>query len=560
MRINRRTVLGGAVAATGMATAANARSRKSGGGAAQSKALSKLQDYADRHCADWGLPGMTACMVDRHGFSGFVTSGFADIDKKTPVGPQHLFHVGSITKMITSLAAWSLVDEGKLSPDARLSELMPEISIRGGDAITLQHLLNHVSGLPNGAPLFVDGGLWTGSAPGSYWAYSNLGYRIAGRVIERVDGRLFPEMLEARVLRPLGMNDSTGALRKTDQARHAQGYQPALLDRPHMRPGPVTASPWVDYDGGAGCVAATAGDMALFLRFLIGLADGKGGAVFSDATAARFMAASDAAPGWSENARYGNGIARFDQDERSYLHHTGGMVSFSSSLHVDPEAGVAAFASANIHYAHSYRPRDVSRYGCQLLQAAQSGAEWPEAAPTKPVVKDPARFAGVFTAENGDAFEVRAHSDAVILNRNGRETRMQPIGAAYFACEDEAFEITGLSFEIEEGAAVRAWAGSVEYLSDPASGYTPTVTALKALEGLYDDDDRWGLPSRVFARGEKLFVANANYSEILTQLDNGDWRPGDDDRSAEWIRFDKVINGKAQRVTGSGNVQLRRFS
>ena len=560
MRLNRRTVLGGAVAATSMVTAAHAKTRKSGGGAAQSKALSRLKDYADQHCADWGLPGMTTCMVDRDGFSGFVTSGYANIDRKTPVGPEHLFHIGSITKMITSLAAWSLVDEGKLSPDARLSELMPEISVRGGETITLQHLLNHNSGLPNGAPLFVDGGLWTGSAPGTYWAYSNLGYDIAGKIIERIDGRLFPEVLEARVLRPLGMNASTGALRKTDQPRHAQGYQPALLDRPHMRSGPLAIAPWVDSDDGAGCVAATAGDMALFLRFLIDLAGGKGGPVFSDETAVHFMADPAPAPGWSETAHYGNGIARIDNDGRAYLHHTGGMVSSSSALHVDPEAGVAAFASSNIHYAHNYRPRDVSLYGCQLLRAAQEGLDWPESKPTKPVVENPAQFAGVFTAENGDAFGVEAGSDAVTLRRDGKVTKMQSVGATFFACEDPAFDITGLSFEIEDGVAVRAWAGGVEYLANPSGAYTPVSEELKSLEGLYDDDDRWGVPTRVYARGESLFLTNANYTETLTRRDDGDWNVSDDARSAEWIRFDKVINGKPQRIIGSGNVQLRRFS
>ncbi|WP_395073561.1 serine hydrolase domain-containing protein [Hyphococcus sp.] len=552
--------MGGAIVAASLASAASAKSWKSGGGRAQSKALSRLQNYADQHCADWGLPGMTACMVDREGFAGFVASGLADVDKKIPVGPDHLFHIGSITKMMTSLAAWSLIDEGKLSPDARLAELMPEISVRGGEEITLQQLLNHNSGLPNGAPLFMDGGLWTGSAPGTYWAYSNTGYRIAGKIIERVDGRLFPEVLEARVLRPIGMTHSEGALRKIDRPRHAQGYEPVLFDRPHARPGPVTAAPWVDYDGGAGCVAATVGDMALFLRFLIDLAGGKGGAVFSDETAVRFMTDPAPAPGWDETAKYGNGIARIELDGRAYLHHTGGMVSFSSSLHVDPQAGVAAFASSNIHYAHNYRPRDVSHYACGLLRAAKESAEPPVPKPTKPEVKNPTQFSGAYIAENGDSFEVVATENALAVSRNDRVSKMQPIGGAYFVCDDPVFDEAGLEFEIENDKAVRAWSGGVEYLVDPSKGYISVPQDVKALEGLYDSDDRWGLPSRVYARGDKLCVKNANYIETLTRLDNENWRPGSDAQTAEWIRFDSMINGKPQRMIGSGEVQLRRFS
>ena len=560
MQVNRRAFMGGVTLAAGLVSSAQAKTRKSGGAGAQAKALSTLQDCMDQHCADWGLPGMTACMVDSNGFTGFATSGLADVDKKIAVGPDHLFQVGSITKMMASLAAWSLIDEGKLSPDTRLAELMPELIVRGGEDITLQHLLNHNSGLPNGAPLFLDGGLWTGSAPGSYWAYSNTGYKIAGKIIERVDGRLFPEALEARVLRPLGMDQSVGALRKVDRPRYAQGYEPALFDRPHMRPGPITAAPWVDYDGASGCVAATAGDMAIFLRFLIGLAGGNGGAVLSDETAARFMADPAAAPGWSEDARYGNGIAHINENDRPYLHHTGGMVSFSSSLHVDPAAGVACFASSNIHYAHAYRPRDVSLLGCELLRAAQEGTSFPEAKPSRPVVENPEQFTGLYTAESGDSFEIIATDGGVALRRDGSVAKMQPVGDNYFACADKAFEITGLEFETDDDAVVRVWAGNVEYLADTSTGYLPVVEELKTLEGLYDSDDRWALPTRVYARGTRLSAKSANWGSMLDRADNGDWRPEEDEESAEWVRFDNIVNGKAERVVGSGEVSYRRFS
>lgn len=561
MQVNRRTVLSGGVMIAGLSASASASTRKTGGGRAQSKALSSLADYVDQHRADWGIPGMTACIVDGNGFSGTVNAGLADVDRNVAVGPDQLFQVGSITKMMTALAAWSLIDEGKLSPDARLSELMPELSVRDGDAITLKHLLDHTSGLPRGAPVILDGGLWSGFEPGSHWAYCNLGYKLAGMVVAKADGRLFPEALEARVLRPIGMNASIGAMRAIDRDRYAQGYQPAPLDRPAMRPGARSEAPWVDYDGASGCVGATASDMALFLKFLIGVSNGKGGSVFSDETATRFLGDPADAPGWSEGTKYGNGIAHITQDERAYLHHTGGMVSFSSSLHLDRAAGVAAFASGNVHYATNYRPRDVTLYACQLLQAAQDDAPAPTPNPTKPTVKDAAHFTGVFTAQSGDAFQVIADGDQVKMRRGDRETKMQPIGDKHFACEDEGFEITGLQFDVEDGAPVRAWAGSVEYAADPSKGYLQTPTPeLRALEGRYDSDDRWSTPIRIYARGDKLVMKNANYVSVLTQLDNGDWRPGDKEWWPDWVRFDGFLDGKAERLLISGVPYLRRFS
>ncbi|NNL88722.1 MAG: beta-lactamase family protein [Marinicaulis sp.] len=556
MKVDRRTFMAGSAVLAAAGTA-SASTQTSGGGAAEKKALNKLEDYINQHRADWGIPGMTACVVNRDGFEGIVCSGFADVDKDVRVGPDHLFQVGSITKMMTALTAWSLIDEGTLSPETRLRDAMPEIKVQGGDEITLQHLLNHTSGLPRSINMYHDDGLWTGPAAGTHYAYSNLGYRLAGAIVARADGRSYPKCVEERVLRPIGMINSVGAMRSIDRPRYAKGYQPLLLDRPSARPAPMVDAPWVDFDGASGCVAATASDMAKFLKFLLGLAEGKGGDVFSNETAVRFLADPASRNG---NGFYGNGVSRVKYGGRDYLHHTGGMVSFSSALHVDPEAGVAAFASGNVHYARDYRPRDVTILGCRLLHAATTGVALSSGRSTKSSVSEPSKYAGVYTSEGGDSFEIAAASNSISMHRSGASAAMQSIGSNYFQCDDPAFAETGLHFELKEGKAIRAWAGGVEYLTDPSTGYKETPAAVAGLEGYYDNDDRWGLPTRVFARGDKLCLTSANYTSMWRRKDNGDWRLDTGGPSAEWLRFDTFIDGKPQRVIGSGEVSYRRFS
>jgi CubicO group peptidase (beta-lactamase class C family) len=560
MKLNRRHVLGAgatALAATAVSDA-GAATRSTGGTRAHARALSALSRYVEQHRTDWGLPGMTVCVVDRDGYAGFITSGWANRDSRTAVNADHLFQVGSISKVFSALTIASIEQEGKVSRRAKVKDLMPDIRIAGGDDITVQHLLNHTSGLPADPPLFPQGGLWSGYAPGSHWSYSNTGYQIAGLIAAEADGRLLGESIEARVLRPLGMTNSVGGIRHGDRARYAQGYEPLYGDRAQLRPGPLGPSPWVDSDNAAGCVSATAGDMALFLRFLLELAEGRGGAVLSDASAASFMADPADAPDWAEGAKYGNGLARITIDDRPFLHHTGGMVSFSSSMHIDPAAGVACFASANVSYGLSYRPRGVSIYACQLMRMVRESTEAPTPAPTRPVIPGMDRFAGTYTAASGEAFDIRIAGERATMRYNGRDSEMQPVAPIAFACTDPRFAAPGLIFDIDDQGVIRAWAHEVEFLRDPSRGYRPAPSAeLRALSGIYVNDDRWGGTVAIIARDGKLWLNNA---EALVALPDGSWRAGANEWSPERARFDSFVDGRPTRVLLSGSPYVRRFS
>ena len=70
---------------------------------------------------------------------------------------------------------------------------------------------------------------------------------------------------------------------------------------------------------------------------------------------------------------YGNGLMHVGNAGRSYLHHTGGMVSFSSSFHVDVASGVGAFASSTISAFAEYRPRLLTRFAVDALTNALGG-------------------------------------------------------------------------------------------------------------------------------------------------------------------------------------------
>lgn len=552
MQMDRRTFMGGAALSVGLAACAH-RSATAPPADSGDPALELISSYMDAHRAAWGIPGMTLAVATRDGYSAVLTSGFADLAAGTPVRPDHLFQIGSISKMFTALSAWSLIEEGRLTPETRLHGLLGEVDVRGGGDITLQHLLNHTSGLPADAPLFSDKGLWTGFAPGSSWSYSNTGYDLAGRMMAEASGQPFADITWSRVMSLVGMTDSTSAIRTADRARHAQGYEPLNPDIIQPRPYALGPAPWVDSDSPAGCISATPGDMAKFLRFLIDLSAGKGGPVLSDAAAQRFLAYP--ADGWNEGDKYGNGIARVRVDDRDYLHHTGGMVSFCSSLHVDIEAGVAAFASSNVHYSFGYRPVRVTLLACEALRARAAKTVIAVTKPPFDPPEEPAQYAGRFTAASGDYFDVQVEGEGLALVREGRKSALQRVGGPMFASSEAGFARSGVLIETNDGKPIRAWVGEAEYLVDPATGYKPPAPDdLRRLAGRYVDDDRWGGPVTVYARDGRLFAANM---DELVLHEDGSWRSLDD-TSPERIWFEGFLDGVPQVLNYSGTAFQRR--
>jgi CubicO group peptidase (beta-lactamase class C family) len=165
--------------------------------------------------------------------------GYADVENKTQVQPDALFRIASVSKTFTGAAIMKLVEEGKLKLDDPVAPHIAHLTPAQGttvdprwDQITIRHLLNHSAGWdrnkPNGgfdpidrpltaaaavgAPAPASGetlirymkGLPLDFNPGEKFAYSNFGYIILGRVIERLSGMPYPEYVRTRVLQPVG--------------------------------------------------------------------------------------------------------------------------------------------------------------------------------------------------------------------------------------------------------------------------------------------------------------------------------------------------------------------
>jgi CubicO group peptidase (beta-lactamase class C family) len=144
-----------------------------------------------------------------------------------------MFLLGSISKPINVTAVMTLFDQGKIRLDDRVTMFLPVFTGGGRDAVTIRHLLTHVSGLPDQlasnnelrrqhAPLaeFVAHALRAplDFAAGVRYQYSSMGILLAARIGEIVSGSDIPTLVDRRVFQPLGMAHSAQGLGRFERA------------------------------------------------------------------------------------------------------------------------------------------------------------------------------------------------------------------------------------------------------------------------------------------------------------------------------------------------------
>ena len=514
-------------------------------------ALAAIGAYGEAHLRYFGLPGMTLGLTTPDGFTDVLNFGYANAEARTPIAPDTLFQVGSISKVMVASVVHQLAAEGRFKLTDRISGLLPSIALPSGNSIQVQHLLDHVAGLPSDAPLFPPGGLWTGYAPLAHWHYSNTGYVILGKLAEHFGGKPLGQLLADRVFLPLGMKRTRGAIVGTDRTQYAQGYEMADMTVPFARGVPLAPAAWVDVTDGAGCVASTSDDMIRFLRSLANAVQGRGGLGLSLEAAQAFT--SHLVPSDTAGMSYGNGVMHVANAGRSYLHHTGGMVAFSSSFHVDTASGVAAFASSTITGFAEYRPRLLSRFAVDALTSATAGKPLPTPPALETKLANPAAYVGHYAGPSG-AFEVRAGSPLTIVTPTG-EAALQPWEGELFRTTHPEFRRFSLKFE-KSGAAVTGanWGPA----SFPRQGSTRPLPksdpALARLAGRYINDSPWWGTMMIVERGGKLWVGT---EEPMTRMGENLWRVGDESWSPERASFEDFIDGRPQVLVFAGERFLR---
>jgi D-alanyl-D-alanine carboxypeptidase len=166
--------------------------------------------------------------------------GMANLELKTPMQPDMVFEIGSITKQFTSTAILMLVEQGKLSLDDDLHKYLPDYPDKGAK-ISIENLLTHTSGIKS----YTDDLKWQGTwrqdltvqqiiditkddplefPPGSKWKYDNTGYILLGAIIEKVTGLSYADYVRKNIFEPLGMKHSYYGSNSAVIPGRASGY------------------------------------------------------------------------------------------------------------------------------------------------------------------------------------------------------------------------------------------------------------------------------------------------------------------------------------------------
>ena len=202
------------------------------------------------------VPGASLAITDQGRLVYSRGYGYADLATGEQVRPESLFRIASISKPITAVAIMQLVESGKLKLDDKVFEVLGRVadiqpSLQPGlHDITIRHLLEHRGGWDRGQsfdamfqsvrfaralnrPAPADAATVIDAMfkqpldfePGTRYAYSNFGYCLLGRVIEKITGHGYEDYVKQQVLRPLGIETMRiGETRLTGRAVNEVRY------------------------------------------------------------------------------------------------------------------------------------------------------------------------------------------------------------------------------------------------------------------------------------------------------------------------------------------------
>jgi len=322
-----------------------------------------MQAVAEAFMARFHVPGLSVAIAREDSLAYHEAFGLANREPQQAILPSSLFRIASVSKPITAVAIFKLIEQGKIT----LSDtVFGNGGILGNDygtqpykpfvrEVSVDHLLTHTAGgWSNDSrdpmfqfPQFSQAELisWTldnqplQNIPGEHFAYSNFGYCVLGRIIEKVTQISYEQFVRQEVLRPCGIEDMR--ISGNTQAERASG-EVAYFGQNGEDPYSMNVRR-MDSHGGW---LASASDLVRFATHIVG-SNGQPGLLRSGSV--RTMGTPGAASPASDEVKYAHGWNVRDNGRGNWW-HTGSLPGTSSIL-VRTAGGFCWAALANTRSA-----------------------------------------------------------------------------------------------------------------------------------------------------------------------------------------------------------------
>jgi serine-type D-Ala-D-Ala carboxypeptidase/endopeptidase len=353
-----------------------------------------------------------------------VAYGSLAKDDPRPLNGDTVFEIGSMTKVFTSLVLMDMVQKSEVAGTDPVAKFLPagvKVPESDGKKITLQDLATQSSGLPrmptNFKPAdpenpyadytpdllyaFLSGYRLTRDI-GAQFEYSNLGVGLLGHALSLRAGMSYEAMVQARVLRPLGMTSTGVTLTPEMKALLATGHGANLA--------PVANWDW-DALAGAGALRSSANDMLTFLAANLGY-------VKTPLAAAMAAQLSIRRPGGPPMEIAYNWFV-FARNGKSIIWHNGGTGGYRSFMGFDPDARAGVVVLTNFS-----TPAGVDDIGRHLLNATLPLAKVGAPKVHEEIVADPKtfdRYVGVYLFAPAAAVTVTRAGDQLYTQLSGQQ-------------------------------------------------------------------------------------------------------------------------------------------
>jgi len=325
----------------------------------------------------YSIPGLSIAVV--HHDKVFYNKGFGvrDINTKQPVDQNTIFHTASLSKLFTAQAVMNLIDKNFFSLDDKISKLLPEFKLADPKYadITVRHLLNHTSGMPD-----IVNYHWSDkqddtdalkkyvlslsttklkSVPGKVFAYSSMDYDVLGYIIERTAHIPFALFMKQNILQPFEMIHSDFDYFKIDTALRCSPHTKGIFKKVHTR----KIYPYNPAHAPSSTLNSSSNELALWMKSLLNSLHTNENHEYLSTSTLQLMLKP------SENFSL-IGLGWFIEEisgEKTY-YHFGGDRGFRSYLLLLPKHDLGMVLLANCDYDEDFRQEILNGIANTLIK------------------------------------------------------------------------------------------------------------------------------------------------------------------------------------------------